>query len=438
MAAVSGSSPVADRKRRKRQAASARRVAVCKRTEADLAAIEDDRRQGDRERWELRDRLRKCTKNKRQKSCGLPGKREDSSVTLRLSNRAHKATAGFAGLFACGNVWTCPHCSRKIAAARATELERIMAHYLAKGGYVVLVTLTLRHNKGHRLDELWQGIAKAWGAVTGGRAWQQEKQACDLAGWVRATEITHGYLNGWHPHLHVPLIFHRKPSREDIQLMTEGMFARWSNKLVQLGFEAPDRDNHGLDVQYPDLSAAEHVRGRTTEELIGNWSRYVCKGLATETTLGAQKEAKNGNRTTMQLLRDALTPYQLTCPDGSVIETTDETALALWHEYERVSKGRRQLEWCRDPDFKALRESLAETSKQDDEEIAETEIGTADDDIAVIPADSWYEIAPRAWALKHAAEQGGREAAWRWLQEAGITWYRPHALSDNFRPTPFE
>jgi hypothetical protein len=134
----------------------------------------------------------------------------------------------------------------------------------------------------------------------------------------------------------------------------------------------------------------------------------------------------------MQLLRDALTPAVLTLPNGSIVETTDDTALELWEEYERASRRRRQLEWCRDKDFQAIRKGLNESAVQDDDEIAAEEMGTGADDIAILPAPSWRKISYRAWELKAEAEENGATAAWAWLDTAGVDWYKPHALTSHY------
>jgi hypothetical protein len=203
--------------------------------------------------------------------------------------------------------------------------------------------------------------------------------------------------------------------------MAEAMFVRWSSALVANGFEAPDRDHHGLDVQRLDWSAAQ---GRGGFESIRDVALYVAKGLAMEATMGAHKVAKNGNRTTMQLLRDALTPHELTLADGTVVETVDDTARDLWREYERAAKNRKQLTWSRGVRAKA----------QLDEELTDREIAEAElegETIAVIPGESFEAIEARVAGLLDAAETGGRLGAYAWLDQAGVVWRRPTRLTDS-------
>lgn len=421
-------SPHTERCRIRKAAAAARKMPVNRRGERERADMEAEQHAAERERWELRARLREHSEIPRQRACGLP---RDEEVRLRISELPEGRKAGFAGLMACGNVWTCPDCSRKVATKRAVEVERVMAHYLAPDGqtlkgHAALVTLTLKHNRDQRLHELWQGLSKAWAAVTKGRPWKNAMAVTGMAGWVRATEVTHGYVNGWHPHLHVVLMFHERPSHEAMNVLLDHMWSHWHAAAVKEGFDPPERDNHGLDVQEVDHSVAE---GKLFES-VGAIARYVAKGLSMEATLGAQKGAKNGNRTAMELLRDAYTPHELTLEDETVVTSEDETAKALWREYELASKGRRQLEWCRDKDFQAVRRGLADTVDQSDEEIAAEELGSADDDAAVIDKAEWYRMHHQAWELKLVARLHGRQAALKWLTDHGIAWSRP----EHFKP----
>lgn len=422
-------SPMAERRRIRKAAKAARDTPVNRRGEREQADLWAEQRAAERERWQLRARLRQHSTIKRQRACGLAGVREDGSVSLRVTDVPEGRKAGFAGLMACGNVWTCPECSRKVAAVRSTELERVMGHYLGQGGHAALVTLTLRHNRGQRLKELWDALAQAWAAVTSGRGWKDHWATTGMAGWVRATEVTHGSENGWHPHLHIIVLFHRKPSQDAMDALFDHMWSRWQRKVVKLDLDAPERDNHGMDVQHVNHSAAE---GKLFESATA-MARYVAKGLSMEATLGAQKQAKNGNRTTMELLRDAYTPYEVELADGTVATSEDETAQRLWREYEQASKGRRQLEPCRDKDFKAVWKSLADTAEQSDEEIAAEELGDRDDDVAIIPGDQWPRIQHQAWELKHVARRDGVQAAYDWLNERGVTWYRGTSLSSRYR-----
>ncbi len=390
-------------------------------------AARDESRQA---RWTLRQEMRGVTTSKRVRVCGLPGRREDGSVVLRVTDATGTAAAtttgatgrvaGFSGLWSCGNVWVCPVCSVKIASERAREIEAVMAHFLSRGGWAVLVTLTMRHRRGHSLRQCLTGFSKGWGAVTSGGAWKTHREASDVAGYVRALEVTESPEHGWHVHAHTILVFRTRPSADMIAAITDGMFSRWSAGLVRAGLPAPTRE-HGIDVQELDLTAPDRLVEGTTA-----WARYISKGLATEATLGATKEAKGPNRTILQLMRDALLPTVYEDLDGNKVETVDVTARERFAEYEAAIKGRRQLTWSQ-----GLRQEAKLETERTDEEIAADDLDG--EDVAVIPRESWRAVQPRAVELLSVTESDGPEAARRWLDSLGIKWYRPTGLTNHHR-----
>lgn len=420
------------------------------------------RRTAEKERWDLLARVREFTTVDRQKACMRVSKQEDGSVGLRATALARKDqsggrryAAGFSGLFRCGNVWTCPCCSIKIGGARAIELQRVMGHVVGQGGTAALATFTMRHNRDQSLAECWDAISKAWNAVTSGKAWagskialrddrgrpvkdsegktikvhsgDGEKLEYGVFGWDRSTEVTHGEANGWHVHIHVVLMFKGQQTRERITQLTQRMFGRWERWFANHGMATPEMHNHGLDVQFLDHGVAEGKLFESIEAM----ARYVSKGLAMEANLGAHKEARNGNRTMMQLLRDAATPTTMTRQsDGVRFETYDGRARDLWEEFEQASRGRRQRTSSKE--VTELRRALApETAELTDEEIADQELGG--DDVAILPRETWAAIRRRAMELKHAVEYEGIEAAYAWLERTGLPWFRPTGLTEHFR-----
>jgi len=70
-----------------------------------------------------------------------------------------------------------------------------------------------------------------------------------------------------------------------------------------------------------------------------------------------------------------------------VIDQGDADALDRWHEFQRASKGRRQLTWS-----KGLRERLGLRAEKSDEEVAGEELGTKEDDLVLITAAGWRVV----------------------------------------------
>lgn len=130
-------------------------------------------------------------------------------------------------------------------------------------------------------------------------------------------------------------MFHSRPSEDDLDAVTGGMFSRWSAALVRAGLPAPSQDV-GIDVQRLDDDAA----GRPDGDQVSGWARYLAKGLAGEAVLGTAKEAHGGNRSIRQLMTDALVAQRWEDPEtGETAETLDDTARDRLAEYERVMRG---------------------------------------------------------------------------------------------------
>lgn len=379
--------------------------------------------------------MRKVARSKRVQACGRPGAREDGSVVLRVTDAtgtsaattmgAAGRVAGFAGLFRCASVWLCPECSVRIASKRAAEIEEVLAHHIAAGGWAVLVTLTMRHHRHHTLADCLKGFSKGWSAVTSGRAWQTAKDLSGYAGYVRAMEVTESPENGWHVHAHAILVFDARPSDDVIDHVAGGMFGRWSAGLQRAGMPAPLLD-YGLDVQRLDPASAPE---RLAEQSRA-WAAYIAKGLAQEAALGAAKEARGTNRSIRQLMRAALIAQRFEDPaTGTIVEAVDLTARAKLHEYEEAIVGRRQLTWS--TGRHDLRAAAKLDPEQSDEELVDEDL--AGEDVAVIPRESWPLVEPRAVELLSATERDGPEGGRRWLDELGVEWWRPTGLTDHLR-----
>lgn len=396
----------------------------------DVAARQEHRDDARAERWAIRRGLRTIARG-RTASCGLPGGRPDGSVVLRVtdargtaaeaSTGANGRMAGFGGLWTCGSVWTCPECSVRIAARRSQEVGSVLAHHVSTGGVPLLVTLTMRHHKGHTLDDCMQALTKAWGKVTSGRGIGHDYDR-GLRGWLRAIEVTRSATNGWHVHVHAILVVESTMSEDAINALTGAWFARWSAALVRAGMPAPTLA-HGLDVQ--------RVPDGATEEASKAWARYVCKGLATEALMGSTKDAKGASRSMRQLMADATIGRRLEDPDsGAIVTMVDLHARDLVQEYEQVMRGRRQLTWS------TKHHDLRRDVDDVDPELSDEEIAAEDlqgEEVAVLPTDSWKVVEPRATELLAITERHGNEAARSWLDDLGVVWWRPTRLTDSHR-----
>jgi hypothetical protein len=335
-------------------------------------------------------------------------------VRIRATGAGLDRRAGFAGLASCGSVWACPVCSAKILATRQDELSRALGGWTAGGGRIALVTLTMRHRQGQALADLWDALSYAWQKVVGGRPWQRLAAAYgtpvpvrragklstdDRLPYVRVVETTQG-ANGWHVHAHVALFLPAGVTVDQVDDIGGTMYAAWSRALDRRGlatsreaFDCKLWTSRDVDVRLADYFAKMTYAPGDADR------------AAMELTRGDLKTARAGNRTPFRILSDVL-----------AFGLVDD--VALWHEWERASKGRRQLTWSA-----GLRSMLLDDDERSDEEVAAEELGTADDDLVELPAAGWRMVARNGLddlLLDVAEDDDTGEALRRYLTARGV------------------
>jgi len=185
----------------------------------------------------------------------------------------------------------------------------------AAGGSCALLTLTVPHGRTHRLLPLLGALQAAWAKMGNQRAWKDIRSLYGIHGTIRATEITAGAANGWHPHLHLVLFAERLLSVEDHRAISEVLFPIWRRCAIAAGLGAPSQE-HGVDVR-----GAEDAAG------------YVAKwGLHAELALSSMKSGRG----------DRYTPWELL---AQLEHTGNVHWWHLWREYAEATKGSRQLVW---------------------------------------------------------------------------------------------
>lgn len=342
-------------------------------------------------RFDARYWLWKFTTLRRLAYCG----RFPTLASGGVGVRHRDGVAGFAGLQTCGSVWCCPVCNAKIMARRGLELGAAVETWASgKGRSVAFMTFTVRHTKRDTLEQVWAAISKSWGRVTSGKHWISDQLEHGIEGFVRVIEVTHG-RNGWHVHVHSLMFLHDLVTSDVVKLQ-RSMFKRWKAGAESLGLRAPLM--RGQDVRVVSDSAD----GR--HEL----SKYLSKsqlamavGRELTASQGKKARSKLSTRTTWAILDDAV--------DGLA------DAVDLWAEWERGSKGKRQISWS-----VGLRERLGLMEEKSDGEVAAEEFGSADDTVAIIWG--WDDLAGRRLMAEclRAVEKDGNTGLAKWLTEHEI------------------
>lgn len=277
-----------------------------------------------------------------------------AEITVRRSHD-HK-TCCYGGLGTCASVWVDPICAAKISERRKTELQKAIEQHTARGGDVLLLTLTNPHYLGDKLSDVLEGQRLALKYFNSGKVASEFNQSIGYIGSVRALEVTHGRKravnNGWHPHYHVLLFVQ---SGLDLGHLREILYQRWLKACTRAKMPALPDFKHGLRLDDGSKAAA-----------------YASKwGLESEMTKGHIKKANDGE-TPFDLLR--VYAYD-----------DDKQAAALFREFAETFKGKRQLHW-----------SHGLKSKFQLEEVTDEELAAEQDDqaavLGTIELEDWKRI----------------------------------------------
>lgn len=260
--------------------------------------------------------------------------------------RVHRRTDShtyYSGLMACGSVWSCPICAARVAERRRAELIEAIAACRESGGDVLLMTTTVPHTRSDDALGLLNLHNDTYRRFWCGEPGRRLRESLGMVGFVRALEVTHGD-HGWHPHGHTLLFVRAGLDLEDVK---KRLWGRWESLLNRAGVNP---SSNAFDLQDGSKAARYATKfGLTDDEAERRW------GIAGELTRANTKRSKaRGGRTPFQLLADYT--------DG------DKQAGALFVEFSKVFRGRKQLQWSN-----GLRSRLLpDTEDLTDEEIAQT------------------------------------------------------------------
>ena len=291
--------------------------------------------------------------------CGVNVREASSVVGVE---RHPKGYAYASGLQTCGSVWACPICSFKIRMKRAAELAVAIATHHARGGTVLLLTLTTQHSYGETLDELWSVVQESWAYVTGHYRYRTLRDRLGI-GFVRTIEVMHG-ANGWHPHLHV-LLFVDTPvgpfeNRDEYLAIARTFHDLWIKRMAERHLRDV-RSSYGVDLQVVKGDGAEGVG-------------MYCTKAGFEVALADGKDGRT---------RTSRHPFAIAY---DAVETGDMADINLFREWVKGSHGRRMWSWS-----KGLRAKLGLAEDKTDDELA-AEADESIEQICTISPKLWRQI----------------------------------------------
>ena len=311
-----------------------------------------DRRQ--KGTYDLRQAIQPYSRNKRLEKCGNT---PVGDVAVVQHTRSGRTT--FTGLATCGSVWICPVCVDKIQTKRRAEMDRILRGHVATGGGLLFLTLTLPHYVNDNLSDLLNIL------MDGCRKLRGDRRVKALEA-IRAVEVTYTG-NGWHPHVHAILFTDGHLSDAAIADLHGVIFGVWQRHVHR---------RTGRTV-LPELCPL--IRADTAD--VGRYIAKLC--VAYEVTGQTTKEGRDGSRTPFQLAAD-------------YVKHHDPRDLALWHEYEQVMHGRKQLTWTRGIRLTLDADLMAQA---DADETTDGADGTPDD--AALQEQVLYLIPRETWRIIH-------------------------------------
>ncbi len=271
------------------------------------------------------------------------------------------------GLRACGSVWGCPVCARRICRRKGEALQSALETWRDEGGEVYMLNLTVRHHRGQRLELLMDAVQRAWTYVRTSSDqddplasdFEELRERFGIRGYLQSSEVTHGG-NGWHPHKHVLLFTRREWSEEDVEAVEDWIFRRWRRCIVRVQDRYADGELQGVpysrDPSRFDTTALAEPDRDVAVVIVGGEAagHYVAKlGLGRETARIDLKEGRGRNRSPFEILRDA------TFRDR-------DRDWRLWREYLEVMHGRSHWHFSRGMKARLGGEQL-ETSISDQE-----------------------------------------------------------------------
>lgn len=306
---------------------------------------------------------------KAQRGCGRwrrKGAEGTEGVELRPSPSVPDRLT-YVGLQRCASPSSCPVCALVIATRRAEDLRRVVGAHEKRGGVTCMITSTIRHGAGKRLRTLRRGLVRAFGLFRRRRGVARLLEGVE---WCRAMEVMHGWLNGWHPHLHLLLLLLGAAQAHALEEQAGFLASTWADCVASvLGEECRPDLEHGL--------------------VIGGGAADYLSKIDLEVSLGATKEGRNGHRTPWQIAAD-------------LVEHGRPEDEQLWLDYVVDMKNAHQLEpsggfWA-----------VGEVEEKTEEEIV-NESDAGPETVAVIPWPAWsclvITVAGRSYELRDVAER---------------------------------
>jgi len=325
----------------------------------------------------------------------------------------HSAGAGarFSGLQQCASVWSCPCCGSYIRSRRSDEVMQANEWWEGKGGVFLFLTLTVRHRAGDSLARTMDAVTGGYTGLINGAPWKRFARRHGIRHFIKSQEVTLGWENGWHAHLHVLLFVDLAGAAADL---AEDARAAWAEAAAWAGTPGAGAKRRAARNRQADAEEAARIAaqgiGKDRERelwawLTERWRVMVVRaggrppsqrrGVVIRTARDGRvvglyiAKLQEGDRagwsigkemTRQDMKRgraDSLVPLELLDLDGLTAEEVERNR-AYWLEYVHTTKGRRAMTWSR-----GLKLAAGITDLDDEELLAEAAEEVEEDDLVL-------------------------------------------------------
>jgi len=236
-----------------------------------------------------------------------------NSQTVDVMKRKDSDRTYYRNLCTCKLVWLCPICASRISNKRTAELTAFLSqtrdtNTVDREGFAVtrreliyhvaMITFTVGHKMSTPLARSMKVLKAAYHGIWSGRASKRFYDAYGLVGSVRAFEVTHGAVNGWHPHIHTLLISEKPFTLLAVSEMYAALATRWVDEVERAGGYATKE--RGVDIMRGEEALIKYVT-KAGQKIA---KTTIDKSPIMEVGLTPAKVAHLDGRTLWQLLAD--------------------------------------------------------------------------------------------------------------------------------------
>lgn len=266
------------------------------------------------------------------------------------------------GVHSCTCVHLCPVCWARRRIQERAEIVFAGGLWLAAGAGLATASLTVPHEVGEPLATVTARVDSLADYLRAGRARAELRDLFGVEAILRASEVTHSWRSGWHPHQHL-LLWLREPWDEPMQAGVREWWRRQREKWrKRRAPEAqPERDPRFVDDPNVELADLGRLGGHITKgpsrttldryydaedsgnfELADYLGDFVPEPLKRPRPVSPGGPAGPGGPSIPGPgARKTLAPFEL----GALAAAGDVPALRLFAEYEQATANTQWIRW---------------------------------------------------------------------------------------------